>query len=64
MPPYDGLMWNQSNETIISRNKVLLREILYYMIGTNGRSYPEQKLLQPYRRETGDVKVELPSRLV
>ena len=62
--PYNGLMWNQSNETIISRNKVLVREILCYMIGTNRPSYTEQVLLQRYRRETGDVKVELPSQLV
>ena len=64
MPPYDGLMWNQSNETIISRNKVLLREILCFMIGTNRPSYTEQELLRRYRRETSDDKAELPSRLV
>ena len=64
LPPYNGLMWNQSNETIISRNKVLLREILCYMIGTNGRSYTEQKLLERYRRETNNDKAELPGRLV
>ena len=62
--PYNGLMWNQSNQTIISRNKAPVREILCYMIGTNGPSYTEQVLLQRYRRETGDVKVELPSQLV
>ena len=62
--PYNGLLWNQSNQTIISRNKVLVREILCYMIGANGPSYTEQVLLQRYRRETGDVKVELPSQLV
>ena len=62
--PYNGLLWNQSNQTIISRNKVLVRKILCYMIGTNGPSYTEQVLLQRYRQETGDVKVELPSQLI
>ena len=52
------------HQTIISRNKVLVREILCYMIGANEPSYTEQVLLQRYRRETGDVKVELPSQLV
>ena len=64
LPPYNGLMWNQSNETIIGRNKVLVREILCYMIGTNGPSSTEQVLLHRYRRQTGDVKLELPSQLV
>ena len=63
MAPYSGLMWNQGNETIISRNKVLVREILCYMIGTNGLSYTEQILLQRYRRETSNLQVELPSQL-
>ena len=63
-PPYDGLMWNKSNETIIGRNKVLLREILCFLIGTNGHRYPEDKLLERYRRETADGKIELPPRLV
>ena len=63
-PPYDGLMWNPSNETIIGRNKVLLREILCSMIGTNRSSYTGIELLRRYRRETGNGQAELPSRLV
>ena len=64
MPPYDGLMWNHRNETIISRNKVLLREILCFMIGTNRPSYTEQELLRRYRRETSNDEAELPNRLI
>ena len=37
-----------------------VREILCYMIGTNGRSYTESKLLERYKRETGDERVTLP----
>ena len=64
LPPYHGLMWDQSSETIISRNKVTLREILSYMIGKNGLNYPEQKLLDRYRRETGDDSAELPAPVI
>ena len=64
LPPYDGLMWDQSSKTIISRNKALLREILCYMIGTNARGYPETELLHRYRRATGNESIELPSRLI
>lgn len=64
LPPYEGLMWDPSSETIISRNKALLREILCYMIGTNGRGYPPRELLRRYRRATGDEYINLPSRLI
>ena len=64
LPPYDGLMWDQSSETIISRNKALLREILCYMIGTSGPAYPTRTLLERYRRETRDERATLPTQLI
>lgn len=61
--PYTGLMWDPGTETIISRNKVTVREILCYMIGRNGPNYPASKLLGRYRRETGDENGTLPNPL-
>ena len=67
-PPYRGLIWQPSNGAspgrIITRNKVLAREILSYMIGINGANYTPVGLLDRYRRETGDAGVELPTQLV
>lgn len=63
-PPYSGLMWDPSSQTIISGNRVTLREILCYMIGTNGPNYSEPALLRRYRRDTGDEAIELPRPLV
>ena len=67
-PPYTGLIWepgnSERNGRIITRNKVLAREILSYMIGMNGANYTPAGLLDRYRREIGDVEVELPTRLV
>ena len=64
LPPYNGLMWDQSRATIITRNKATLREILCYMIGTHSPAYPVSKLLPLYRREIGDENVTLPSQLI
>ena len=66
MPPYDGLMWDQSSERIISlsRNRVTLREIMCYMIGRNGPRYTAPKLLESYRRLTGDEGATLPRQLI
>ncbi len=67
-PPYAGLIWepgdSERSGRIVTRNKVLAREILSYMIGVNGAKYTAAGLLDRYRRETGDANVELPSRLV
>ena len=67
-PPYTGLIWQPRNGAstgrIITRNKVTVREILSYMIGRNGPSYSPARLVELYRRETGDAEVELPTRLV
>lgn len=64
IPPYNGLMWDQSSETIIIRNKVTLREVLCYMIGKNGPRYTAPKLLESYRRLTGDEGATLPRQLI
>ncbi len=64
IPPYNGLMWDQSSETIIIRNKVTLREILCYMIDKNGPRYTAPKLLERYRRDTGDEGASLPGQVI
>ena len=66
-PPYTGLIWQPpsgaSTGRIITRNKVPAREMLSYMIGRNGPSYPPATLLELYRRETGNPEATLPSQL-
>ena len=62
--PYLGLMWDPSNRTILNGHKVTLREMLCYMIGKNGRKYPETELRRRYRRETGNDQANLPEKLL
>ena len=62
--PYVGLMWDPHSQTIVSRHKVTLREVLYYMLHRSTKSFPESKLLQKYRRETGNEDARLPRQLV
>lgn len=62
--PYRGLMWDSSNRVILTRQRVTLREVLLYMIKKNTKKYPKSTLLERYRKEIGDEKVELPSQLV
>ena len=62
-PPYNGLMWDRSSETIIGRNKVTLREILSYMIGKIGARYTPKSLQESYQRLTGVQDATLPKRL-
>ena len=59
-PPYNGVMWDQGRKRIITGNKATLREILCYMIGTNGTRYPVDQLLDSYRKATGDARATLP----
>lgn len=61
--PYTGLMWDQDSKTILNGHKVTLREILCYMIGKNGKNYPEHVLLERYRRETGNGEIVLPKKI-
>ena len=60
--PYDGLMWDASNRAILNSHKVTLREILLYMLGRS--KFPEEELLQRYRKETGDQSLMLPAKVV
>lgn len=62
--PYKGLMWDSSNGVILTRHRVTLREVLLYMIKRNTKKYSKSTLLERYRKEIGDEKVELPSQLV
>jgi DNA sulfur modification protein DndB len=60
--PFVGLMWEPNTETISNSHKVTLRETLLYML--NASKYSEQKLLERYRRETGDDQAVLPEKVV
>jgi len=60
-PPYDGLMWDSSNKTILNSHKVTLREVLLYMLGAS--KYSDATLLERYRRETGSEEIELPEKV-
>ena len=64
-PPYSRVIWDPDTGTMITgaARKVTAREILAYMIGRNRSAYTEEKLLERYRRDTGDAEVELPTRL-
>lgn len=62
--PFDGLAWDTAKKTIMNGHKVTLREILLYMLGMNSKSFPEEKLLERYRLETGNDTAELPETLV
>jgi len=55
-------MWEPNTETISNSHKVTLRETLLYML--NASKYSEQKLLERYRRETGDDQAVLPEKVV
>ena len=60
--PYDGLMWDSSNETILNSHRVTLREILLYMLNRKS-NYSDKTLLERYRRETGDESRLLPEKV-
>ena len=62
--PYEGLMWDSSNQTILSGHNVTLREILLFMVGKNARKYREDVLVERYRKETGNPAAQLPRRVV
>lgn len=60
--PYVGLMWEPNTATISNSHKVTLREILLYMLDAS--KYSDAKLLERYRRETGDDNICLPEKVV
>lgn len=63
-PPYEGLLWDSGRGTIVGGNKVLLRELLGRMLGRSNPRYPDEVLLERYRRATGDGAIALPERVL
>ena len=61
-PPFAELMWNTSTNTIIKSHRVILREVLLYMLG--GSKLSDEDLAERYRRETGNERALLPDRVV
>jgi DNA sulfur modification protein DndB len=61
-PPYAGLMWDTSRNTITNAHKATLRELLLHMLGDFAKWKPEN-LLARYRKETGDDAIKLPRRI-
>ncbi len=59
--PYLGLMWDAQNRTISNSHEVTLREVMLWMVGKS--KYSETKLLERYRKKTGDDKASLPAKL-
>ena len=62
--PFELLMWDSNKKTILNGHKVTLREVLLYMVGKNSKTYSEVKLLERYRRETGNDEAKLPDKIV
>ena len=58
--PYEQLMWDPNSQLMVNSHKVLLREILSYMVGVNGSRYPASKLLEQYKRATGSPALPRP----
>ena len=61
-PPYRGLMWNPTLQTISNRHKVTTRELLLYMLGRS--TMAPKELLERYRKETDDNTIEFPQRVI
>ncbi len=62
--PFEGVLWSSKRNTIIGGNKVLLRELLCYMLNKNSERFPENVLLEEYRRATGVDSIKLPGRVL
>jgi len=60
-PPYEALMWDSSNKTILNSHKVTLREVLLYMLGKS--KYSDANLTDRYRKETGIENIDLPEKV-
>ena len=63
-PPYEGVLWDSGRGIIVGGNKVLLRELLGRMLGRSNRRYPDNVLLERYRRATGDAAITLPEKVL
>lgn len=61
--PFQRLMWEPNKKIMLNSHKVTIREILLYMVGKNAKNYTKEKLLERYRRETGDDAAELPEKI-
>ena len=61
-PPYESLMWDSNNKTILNSHKVTLREVLLYMLGKS--KYSDNTLAERYQKEIGDDKAELPEKVI
>ena len=60
-PPFAGLMWNTSTNTIVNSNRVILREVLLYMLGRSKLS--DDDLTERYRKAIGNGEASLPGRV-
>ena len=60
-PPWNGVLWNASTQTMILKYGKLAPNLFLYMAGqaTTPKSYP---LRQEYRRVLGDKRAALPAR--
>jgi DNA sulfur modification protein DndB len=59
--PFVNLLWDPTNRTISNSHKVTLRETLLYML--NSSKFSDAKLLERYRRETGNDQASLPRKV-
>ena len=62
--PFEGVLWDSGRGTIVGGNKVLLRELLCHMLGRSNPRFPEEVLLERYRRATGDATIVLPEKVL
>ncbi len=61
-PPFVGLIWDATRNTITNAHKATLREVLLNMLGDHAR-WKADKLLARYRKDTGDDAITLPRRI-
>ena len=54
--PYDGLMWDETERTVSSAHRVLIRDLLLHMAGASTVNLKER-----YRQKTGQEDAELPA---
>ena len=57
--PYDRLMWDSNRGTVSSTHKVLVRDLLLYLMGSGRES--EEKMRRRYRQAIGEEGAQLPA---
>ena len=57
--PYRGLMWDKTTGTVSSAHRVLIRELLLYMLGSRTK-WSREALRASYREKMGIEDAELP----